>query len=315
MQGVSAVLRNASGLVLAVVLGSLPYTALAQDSPFCRTECAAPFAERAQNTTIIQACLVRCAARSAALGRANVSGTTAMPTPQTPWTQLPNNSRASAGRAPVQVVQTPRPAEEKPGRRETARGRRAGAGGTAVAAIPSGPSSGTPSGTPSGASPATRPAPAAPAASTSLFGSLMAAQAAEPGAAPVSAPAVPAGRGGRGSYGAVYLAAAPSRGFGLVVGAGDRVAAHRQAEGACKGGTGADCRMAGDFTARCGAVAHALRSNNAAVMTSHPSTYTVMAATSGTGATREEAERQALSACAQRGRSLTCTVTEARCAG
>ncbi|MBP0494650.1 DUF4189 domain-containing protein [Pararoseomonas indoligenes] len=286
MQGVLALLRNAPGLVLAMALGFLPHGASAQDSPFCRTECAAPFADRAQNTTVIQACLVRCAARSAALGRANISGTMAMPTPQTPWTQLPGSNRAL-----TRVAQAQRPAETKPVQREAARGRRApgGAPVTAVAAAP-------------------------PAPSTSLFGSLMAAQAAEPGLVPVSAPATPARRTGRGSYGAVYLAAAPSRSFGLAVGVGDRAVAHRQAEAACKSGTGADCRMAGDFTARCAAVAHALRSNNAVVMTAHSSTYTVMAATSGTGATREEAERQALSACSQRGRGLTCTVTEARCA-
>ncbi|MCR0983206.1 DUF4189 domain-containing protein [Roseomonas populi] len=297
MQGVSAVLRNASGVVLAIALALSPHIAAAQDSAFCRTECAAPFAERAQNTTVIQACLVRCAARSAALGRANVNGTMAMPTPQSPWTQLPNTGRAQA----AQVAQAQRPEDRKSQQREAARGRRT-AGGAALAAAPARPA-----------------APPAPAPSTSLFGSLMAAQAAEPGMVPASSPAsalsAPGARAGRGSYGAVYLAAAPSRSFGLVVGAGDRAVAHREAEGACKNGTGADCRMAGDFTARCAAVAHALRSNNAVVMTAHPSTYTVMAATSGTGATREEAERQAMSACAQRGRGLTCTVTEARCAG
>ena len=58
-----------------------------------RIECAAPFAERAQNTISIQTCLVRCAARSAALGAANVTGTMVMPTPQTPWTSLPGNRR------------------------------------------------------------------------------------------------------------------------------------------------------------------------------------------------------------------------------
>jgi len=73
-----------------------PLPALAQaDSPACRIECAAPFAERAQNTVTIQSCLARCTARSAALGAANVTAATIMPLPQSPWTTAPGARRAA----------------------------------------------------------------------------------------------------------------------------------------------------------------------------------------------------------------------------
>jgi hypothetical protein len=290
MHGKAVGIARVSGLAMALLALLAPSRAAraAPDSSQCRIECAAPFADRAQNTVVIQTCLVRCAARAAALGSANVTIATVMPTPQTPWTHGPDIRRPT-----IQPVDIPREMgrqAQRMAKREKALIRRQAAtrGQQAVAS----------------ANPA--PEPAAP----SFFGSLMAAQAAPPGAAAMPAGTTP----DRSSYGAIYLAAAPSRGYGLVVGAGDRGAAHRIAEGACLGGAANTCRIAGDFTARCAAVAHGLRSNRAVVMTAHPSTYTVIAATSGTGASRADAERQALSACAQRGRGLSCQVTEARCA-
>jgi hypothetical protein len=276
------------GLALLVAPGLAAQARAQSDSQQCRIECAAPFAERAQNTISIQTCLVRCAARSAALGAANVTGTMVMPTPQTPWTSLPGNRRPPQG-----VAAAPRGTERQANTRQRSPARR-----NQEATLAS-------------MSPAPVAAPAG-AAAPSMFGSLLAAQAAVPAAA-VAAARAP--EPGSGSFGAIYAARTPSRAYGLSVGAGDRGAAHRAAESACHEGKGNACRLVGEFSARCGAVAHALRSNGAVVVTAHPSTYTVMAAVSGTGQTREEAERQAMAACAQRGRGLLCQVTEARCAG
>ncbi|WP_209378663.1 DUF4189 domain-containing protein [Pararoseomonas baculiformis] len=288
------------GLVLLAGLLA-PAGALAQaDSQMCRIECAALFAERAQNTATVQSCLVRCAARTAALGKANVTGTMAMPTPQTPWTALPDSRRQAPAARPQEAR---RQAARTPQREAAARqGRPAPERGAVASAQPPAPAP----------APAVPPAPNAP---SSLFGSLIAAQAAMPGAAAASPPAAAAAQPSRGGFGAIYVAAAPSRAYGLSVGVADRGSAHRSAESSCHGGVGNACRLAADFSARCAAVAHALRSNGAVVMTAHPSTYTVMAATIGTGATREDAEREARAACAQRGRGLVCQVTEARCAG
>ncbi|WP_073131329.1 DUF4189 domain-containing protein [Muricoccus roseus] len=262
------------------------------DSQQCRIECAAPFAERAQNTISIQTCLVRCAARSAALGAANVTGTMVMPTPLTPWTAPPGTRRPPQG-----LAAAPRGTERQANARQRSPAKRNPGANLASAQL----------------APASTPAsPAAP----SVFGSFIADQAAVPAAVPEAAiPAPRAPDSGRGTFGAIYAARTPSRAYGLSVGAGDRGVAHRAAESACHEGKGNACRLVGEFSARCGAVAHALRSNGAVVVTAHSSTYTVMAAVSGTGQTREEAERQAMAACAQRGRGLLCQVTEARCAG
>lgn len=275
-----------AGFALVVFL-AVPGLARAQaDSPQCRTECAAPFAERAQNTATIQACLVRCAARSAVLGSTNVAGTTAMPTPQTPWTTRPHQRAATreAGRPPAMDRQAGEARQAQTARR----------GGPAV------PAAETPAGV------AVQPAgvTAASVAPSSL-GALMGTQAAVPPPDPQASPP--------GLFGAIYLAAAPSRAYGLALGAADRGAAHRAAESACHSGASRTCRLDGDFAARCATIVHGLRLNGAVVITAHPSTYTVVVATSGTGQSREVAERQALSACVQRGRGAVCQVTETRC--
>jgi hypothetical protein len=298
---------RAAAFGLAGVLGLAQGAAAAPDSPQCRIECAATFPERSDNTAVIQTCLARCMARAAALGSANVTGTTAMQMPQTPWTQ------GSTGRRQTAQAQAQGPALTRELGRQAQRMAQRQAAAVRAAGEPGR----------RGSAPREQAAPAEPsparvanaaAAAPSFFGSLMAAQAAAPGAPGTAPVPLRAPDAGRSSFGAIYLAAAPSRGYGLVVGASDRGVAHRIAESACKGGTGNSCRLAGDFSLRCAAIAHGLRSNGAVVMTAHPSTYTVMAGTSGTGPTQADAERQALAACAERGRGLTCQITEARCA-
>lgn len=127
------------------------------------------------------------------------------------------------------------------------------------------------------------------------------------GLAAVPAPAQP----GNGRNGAIYLAPAPSSSFGLTYGMADRIAAHGQAERRCQAGGGA-CRLAFEFTDRCGAVAQARRSNGL-VRTADPGTYTITFAAGGTGPTRETAEGQALAACSVRDRSAACEVVASGC--
>ena len=151
-------------------------------------------------------------------------------------------------------------------------------------------------------------AAAPPAASGGFMAAMMGAQAATPASVlSSSTPRVAT------SLGAIYLAAAPSRAFGIAVGGG--ATAHRDAEEACRTTRGARCAVAAEFTARCAAVAHGMRGNGGVMMTAHPSTFTVTAASFGTGETRGEAERIALAGCTARSRGGECRLTEARCTG
>jgi len=114
-----------------------------------------------------------------------------------------------------------------------------------------------------------------------------------------------------GRNGAIYLAPAPSGSFGLTYGQLDRLAAHGQAERRCQGQGGA-CRLALEFTDRCGAVAQARRSTGL-VRTADPSTYTITFAAGGAGPSKEAAEAQAAADCRSRDRSATCEVVASGC--
>ncbi len=116
-----------------------------------------------------------------------------------------------------------------------------------------------------------------------------------------------------GRSGAIYLAPAPSVGFGLAYGLADRIAAHGQAERQCRARAGA-CRLALEFIDRCGAVAQARRSNGL-VRTADPGTNTVIFAAGGAGPTLEAAASQALAGCAGRDRIATCEVVASGCGG
>ncbi len=150
---------------------------------------------------------------------------------------------------------------------------------------------------------------APPAAPGGFIASIMGAQAATAAPAPAAVARPPAAQG------AIYLAAAPSRAFGLAVGQGDSGSAHREAGAACRASRGAGCAVAAEFTARCAAVAHGMRNNGGLVITAHPSTHTITGASFGTGETRAEAERMAMAGCTSRARGGECRLTEARCAG
>lgn len=114
-----------------------------------------------------------------------------------------------------------------------------------------------------------------------------------------------------GPYGAVYLAPAPSSNMGLAANRPDRNAAHRAAELECIGRQGTACRLALEFRDRCAAVAQGLAPRGL-MLTQDPSTYQVMVATAGAGATAALAERDAMAACRQRFRG-TCRVARSTC--
>ncbi|WP_421989915.1 DUF4189 domain-containing protein [Roseococcus sp.] len=114
-------------------------------------------------------------------------------------------------------------------------------------------------------------------------------------------------------YGVVYAARAPSSGFGMVIGNSDRLAAYRIAEQRCAA-SGAGCRMIGEFTSMCGAIAQGIqRSPHALFMTSDPSTFTVTSTSQGSAASRSSAEQDAMAECASVDRQGTCRIVAAQC--
>jgi hypothetical protein len=133
-------------------------------------------------------------------------------------------------------------------------------------------------------------------------------------ATPVSM-SMPAPVAGRATYGAIYGARTPSAAFGMVVGSGDRLAAHREAERVCSS-TGQGCRVLAEFTAACGAAAQGYkRSQWALFVTSDPNSYVVTSLSAGSGATQAAAEQQAMQECRSRDPQANCRIVAAACGG
>lgn len=123
-------------------------------------------------------------------------------------------------------------------------------------------------------------------------------------------PALPAAPNG---YGVVYAANSPSSSFGMVVGNADRLSAYRLAEQRCAA-SGPGCRMIGEFTSVCGAVAQGIqRSRFALFMTSDPSTYVITSTSQGSADDRAGAESDAMAECGSKDRLGTCRIVAARC--
>jgi hypothetical protein len=119
----------------------------------------------------------------------------------------------------------------------------------------------------------------------------------------------------RTAYGAIYGGRSPSPAFGMAVGAGDRLAAHRAAEGECSR-HGQGCRLLTEFTGTCGAVAQGIqRSQWALVITTDPNTFVVTSTSGGSGATQAQAEQDALAECRSKDRGAQCRVVAAACRG
>jgi hypothetical protein len=108
----------------------------------------------------------------------------------------------------------------------------------------------------------------------------------------------------------IYAGRSPARNFGIAV-ARDRLVAHREAQMQC--GDGA-CRPLVESPAACGAVAQGVhRSPWALMMTSDPSSYTVSTMGGGAGASRAEAEQQAVADCRIRDPRATCRIVASSC--
>jgi hypothetical protein len=168
-----------------------------------------------------------------------------------------------------------------------------------------------------------RGAPVRPAATPALGGAMPRTAAAPVAlaAAPVAAPtaaqmggsplAQPVAAGAL--HGVIFAARTPSSGYGLVVGQRDRLAAHRQAEEACRQ-TGAGCRAILEFTQACGAVAQGVRrAESALFITSDPRTFVVTSTSAGAGLTRAQAEAEAVADCRMMNPSASCRVVASNC--
>lgn len=126
----------------------------------------------------------------------------------------------------------------------------------------------------------------------------------------IALPVMPAAPNG---YSVVYAARSPSSGFGMVIGNTDRLAAYRTAEQLCRA-AGPDCRMIGEFTSMCGAVAQGIqRSRNALFITSDPNTFVVTSTSQGSAGNRADAERDAMAECSSVDRQGTCRIVATQC--
>lgn len=115
-------------------------------------------------------------------------------------------------------------------------------------------------------------------------------------------------------YGAIYGTPAPAAVAGMAVGQGDRLAAHRLAEGACMRQNRGNCRLIAEFTARCGAVAEVFRrSPGALFMTDDPASRQIIALAQGSGGSQAEAESAARADCARREPTAQCRITLSAC--
>jgi hypothetical protein len=117
------------------------------------------------------------------------------------------------------------------------------------------------------------------------------------------------------THGVIYGARTPSPAFGMVVGEADRLAAHRTAERACAV-AGPGCRVLAEFTEACGAAAQGIRRSQWALfVSSDPNSYVVTSLSPGSGATQDQAERQAMVECRSRDPQAQCRVVASACAG
>lgn len=114
---------------------------------------------------------------------------------------------------------------------------------------------------------------------------------------------------------AIYAALPPSAAYGISQGSADRLMIHVQAEMQCRTAPRSDtCRQMLEIAQGCGALAHGSRDPRLVPIPYNPS-IPVSVKTTGTGPTRDQAEREAVSTCQQRDRGATCLVVAATCIG
>jgi hypothetical protein len=124
---------------------------------------------------------------------------------------------------------------------------------------------------------------------------------------PVAQPATLAGR-----WGAIYAAPPPSVAVGSSHGGADRTMVHVRAENECRARGQTGCRLLTEFSAGCGAAAQATRTVGL-VQTTDISTSRVSFIAAGTGASRADAERSAISVCSSREPTASCRIVASAC--
>ena len=127
------------------------------------------------------------------------------------------------------------------------------------------------------------------------------------------APAASHGAAPASRWGAIYAAAPPAVAVGVSQGSTDRTMVHVRAENECRARGRSDCRLLTEFSSGCGAAAHATRVIGL-LATSDTSTQRVSFIAAGTGASRADAERSAISVCNSRDPTATCRIVATACA-
>jgi len=295
-------------LALAATLHAGPAGAQTFEvSGACAQQCGTASRLVRENRGEVQACLIRCNAKQ------DFDRAAAVPPPH----YAPPPARSREGDARRAGTARPKAAEPAARHHATGVGAPANRAGSPVVGAPPRPATASVAAPPRSAPhhaasstamadtlrglpmpTATRPIAEAAARPTQL------AAAAALGTALATTPAA-------GRWGVAYLAAAPATEFGLVVGVGDRLAAHAEAQAAC-GARGNPCRPALEFTEQCGAVAQARRTLGL-FRTSDPRTYSVSYAAAGSGTTRDTAETRALAECQARERTTSCEIVASQC--
>ena len=113
-------------------------------------------------------------------------------------------------------------------------------------------------------------------------------------------------------WGAIYAAPPPAVAVGMSHGSGDRTMVHVRAENECRARGQAGCRLLTEFSSGCGAAAQATRTLGV-VQTADNSTSRVSFIAAGTGASRADAERSAISMCSSREPSASCRIVASAC--
>jgi len=113
-------------------------------------------------------------------------------------------------------------------------------------------------------------------------------------------------------WGAIYAAPPPAVAIGISHGGADRTMVHVRAENECRARGQTGCRLLTEFSAGCGAAAQATRVLGL-VQTADSSTSRVSFIAAGTGSSRADAERSAISMCSSREPSANCRIVASAC--
>ena len=113
-------------------------------------------------------------------------------------------------------------------------------------------------------------------------------------------------------WGAIYAAPPPAVAVGVSHGSVDRTMVHVRAESECRARGQTGCRLLAEFSAGCGAAAQAVRAVGL-VQTTDIATSRVSFIAAGTGASRVDAERSAISTCSSREPTANCRIVASAC--